>query len=51
MHIHPIRTDKDYKAALETITRLMEADPEPDTPEGDALDILATLVEVYESWR
>jgi HTH-type transcriptional regulator/antitoxin HigA len=27
----------------------MEADPEPGTPEGDRLDILATLVQAYEA--
>ena len=27
----------------------MEADPEPGTPDGDRLDILATLVQAYEA--
>ena len=49
MDIQPIRTESDYKAALRQISTLMEADPEPGTPEGDRLDILATLVHAYEA--
>lgn len=46
MNIKPIRTEDDYRAALADIDRLMDA--EPDTPEGDRLDVLATLVEAWE---
>ena len=49
MEIQPIRTDADHKAALRQISTLMESDPEPGTPEGDRLDILATLVQAYEA--
>lgn len=49
MEIHPIRTAKDYRATLREISRLMESDPAPGTPPGDALDILSTLVEAYEA--
>lgn len=48
MEIHPVRTQRDYRAALREISRLMESDPAPDTGDGDALDILAKLVEAYE---
>ena len=48
MEIRPIRTRADHKAALEEIAALMQADPKPRTPEGDRLDVLATLVEAYE---
>jgi HTH-type transcriptional regulator/antitoxin HigA len=41
-----IKNEKDYKAALARINDLMEADP--DTPEGDELDLLVTLVELFE---
>lgn len=44
--IKPIRTKRDYEAALRAIGRLMTA--KRGTPEGDLLDILATLVEAYE---
>jgi len=49
MEIHPIHTTDDYDAALREIARLMEGDPPLGTPEGDTLDILATLVEAYEA--
>ena len=44
--IKPIKTDADYRAALTEIEMLMTA--EPDTAEGEKLDILVTLVEAYE---
>lgn len=47
MDIRPIKTDADYRAALKEIENLMMA--EPDTVEGEKLDILVTLVEAYES--
>lgn len=47
MEIRPIRTAADHKAALQEIERLWGAGI--DTPEGDKLDVLTTLVEAYES--
>jgi len=47
MNIHPIKHEADYEAALERIMALMDA--EIDSPEGDELDILGTLVEAYEA--
>jgi large subunit ribosomal protein L7/L12 len=44
--IKPIRTEQDYDAALLRIESLMMA--EADTPEADELEVLATLVELYE---
>jgi HTH-type transcriptional regulator/antitoxin HigA len=49
MDIQPIHTTKDYKAALREISQLMADDPVSGTPEGDRLDILATLVQAYEA--
>lgn len=49
MDIRPIHTEADYKATLKEISALMESDPDLGTPEGDRLDILATLVQAYES--
>jgi HTH-type transcriptional regulator/antitoxin HigA len=46
MDIKPIKTDADYRAALKEIGMLMMA--EPDTLEGEKLDVLVTLVEAYE---
>ncbi len=47
MQIRPIRTNDDLTAALTRIDVLWGK--EPDTPEGDELDILVDLVEHYES--
>jgi len=47
MDIKPIKTDADYRAALEEIETLMMA--EPDSSEGEKLDVLVTLVEAYEA--
>jgi HTH-type transcriptional regulator/antitoxin HigA len=46
MDIRPIKTETDYQAALEEIECLFDA--APDTPEGDRLEVLTTLVEAYE---
>ena len=46
MEIKPIRTKTDYRAALKEIETLMSV--RADTPEGERLDVLATLVEAYE---
>lgn len=46
MEIKPIRTKADYRAALKEIEGLMTA--RANTPEGERLDVLATLVEAYE---
>ena len=45
--LRPIRTKADYTAAMAEIERLWGA--KSGTPEGDHLDILATLVDAYES--
>ena len=49
LDIQPIRTEADYEAALAGIERLFDA--APDTPDGDRLEVLVTLVEAYESQR
>ena len=41
-----IKTEKDYERALARINDLMDADP--GTPKGDELELLVTLVEIYE---
>lgn len=46
MDIKPIKTDADYRAALKEIETLMIA--AADSPEGEKLDVLVTLVEAYE---
>ena len=44
--VKPIRTEGDYEAALNEVGRLWGA--KSGTPEGDRLDVLATLIEAYE---
>lgn len=46
MEIKSINTDADYHAALVETESLMTA--EPNTAEGEKLNILVTLIEVYE---
>ena len=47
MHeIKPIRTEADYEAAIAEVERLWGA--RSGTPEGDRLDVLATLIDAYE---
>jgi HTH-type transcriptional regulator / antitoxin HigA len=47
MDIRPIKTKKDHAQALKRIETLMSA--KVNTPAGDELDILVTLVEAYEA--
>lgn len=45
--VKPIRTETGYEAALAEVEQLWGA--KLGTPEGDRLDVLATLIDVYES--
>lgn len=47
MDIRPIKNEADYANALQLAETLFDA--QPDTPEGDRLDILVTLIEAYEA--
>lgn len=49
MNIRPIHSEDDYRAALADISALMQSDRTPGGPEGDQLDVLATLVQAFES--
>lgn len=49
MDVRPIRSKRDYKAALREVSAYFEREPGPDTPDGDRFEILLTLVEAYES--
>ena len=46
MKIKPIKTEKDYGAAMSEIELLWGSKPE--SPKGDKLDVLIALVEAYE---
>lgn len=45
--VRPIRTKRDYEAALKELERLWGA--KTGTRDGDRLDVLATLIDAYES--
>src|SRR5438132_4369864 len=45
--VKPIRSRRDYEAALEEVERLWGA--KAGTRDGDRLDVLATLIDVYEA--
>lgn len=45
--VRPIRTKRDYEAALGEVERLWGT--RAGTPEGDRLDVLATLIDAYEA--
>src|SRR4051794_22967744 len=46
MDIKPIRSDQGYRRMLKQIDGLMDA--RRNTPEGDRLDVMTTLVEAWE---
>lgn len=48
MDIRPIRTAADYRRALREVSALVDLDPRRNSPEGERLEVLATLVEAWE---
>jgi antitoxin component HigA of HigAB toxin-antitoxin module len=46
MDIAPIKSHRDYRRALKEVEGLMHA--RRNSPEGDRLDVLVTLVEAWE---
>ena len=49
MEVRPIRAKEDYKAMLAEVSTLIELDPDPDSQEGECLEVLGLLVEAYEA--
>jgi len=49
IEIKVIKTENDYREALKSIETLMAKDPDPESAEGEQLDLLSTLVADYES--
>ena len=47
--IKAIRTEADYLTALQEVSKLIELDPAADSPQGERLDVLGTLVQAYEA--
>jgi HTH-type transcriptional regulator / antitoxin HigA len=46
-NVKPIRSNADYEAALKEVERLWGA--KSGSPNGDRLDVLATLIDAYEA--
>ncbi len=46
MKIKPIKTQEDYEAVMKRVEAIFYA--KPDTPQGDELEVLITLVSAYE---
>lgn len=49
MKIKPIRTERNYRAALKRMDELIALDPKEGTTAFDELDLISTLVESYEN--
>ncbi|TPI36148.1 XRE family transcriptional regulator [Mesorhizobium sp. B3-1-6] len=48
-NIRPIKTEADYDWAIAEITRYFDKEPVPGTPDADRFDVLAELIEAYET--
>lgn len=49
MQIKPIRTKRDYKAALSAVKPMFDNAPPVDTPEGDYFEVMCILISEYEN--
>lgn len=49
MNIKPIHSRADHKAALKLVSKLVDLDPAPGTPDGDMLEVMSTLIVAYEA--
>lgn len=48
MDIRPIRSETDYKLALQAVEPWFDHEPDPDSEEGARFDVLITLIEAWE---
>lgn len=48
MEVRAIRDDAGYRTALARVSALIDIDPAPESPEGEQLEVLGTLVQAYE---
>lgn len=49
MEVRAIRSEETYRAMLARVSDLIDRDPEPNSLEGEELEVLGTLVEAYEA--
>lgn len=48
-YLPPIRTEAEYRSILTEVSALVDADPDPNTPAGERLNALVSLVQAYEA--
>lgn len=49
MDNRPIHNEADYHQVLREASALVDLDPSPESPAGERLDVIATLIRQYES--
>ena len=49
MEVKAIRTSSDYRDALREVSALIDVDPDRDSPDGERLEVIGTLVQAYEA--
>lgn len=49
MEVKAVRTDTDYREALRQVSVLIDLDPDRESPEGERLEVIGTLVQAYEA--
>lgn len=49
MEVKAIRTDANYRDALREVSALIDLDPDRESPAGERLEVIGTLVQAYEA--
>lgn len=49
MEVKVIRTSSDCRDPLREVSALIDVDPDRDSPEGERLEVISTLVQAYEA--
>lgn len=49
--IRPLRSEADYKRALDAVEAYFDDEPKPGSPQADRFDLLALVIEDYEKKR
>lgn len=49
MNLRPLRTEENYRAAMQEISAFFDNEPEPGSAEGDRFEILLSLAEAWEA--
>jgi HTH-type transcriptional regulator / antitoxin HigA len=51
MDVKPLHNEQDYDWAIREVTSYFEAEPVPETADGDRFEVLSTLIKEYEDKR